>query len=157
GSESLTMAFSATVYSAKVAVQKLSASDQLSWTAFDGEGQVVAAGTHFGQGSESSEFSFDLASSVFTTGSAASLAEGFTKLVFGSATGGDYRIQTITLEQQFLPPSLDLSFRVDVVDGDDDVVSTSTRNDRDRKSTRLNSSHVKTSYAVFCLKKKRRG
>src|SRR5690606_40563634 len=26
---------------------------------------------------------------------------------------------------------------------------------RDRKSTRLNSSHVKTSYAVFCLKKKK--
>src|SRR5690606_13799007 len=28
-------------------------------------------------------------------------------------------------------------------------------NDQDRKSTRLNSSHVKISYAVFCLKKKR--
>src|SRR5690606_41034773 len=27
--------------------------------------------------------------------------------------------------------------------------------DRDRKSTRLNSSHVKISYAVFCLKKKK--
>src|SRR5436309_12268799 len=27
--------------------------------------------------------------------------------------------------------------------------------DQDRKSTRLNSSHVKTSYAVFCLKKKK--
>src|SRR5436309_6217760 len=27
----------------------------------------------------------------------------------------------------------------------------------DRKSTRLNSSHVKISYAVFCLKKKKRG
>src|SRR5690606_7394542 len=27
-------------------------------------------------------------------------------------------------------------------------------NARDRKSTRLNSSHVKNSYAVFCLKKK---
>src|SRR5690625_6909478 len=27
----------------------------------------------------------------------------------------------------------------------------------DRKSTRLNSSHVATSYAVFCLKKKRAG
>src|SRR3989442_11929775 len=27
------------------------------------------------------------------------------------------------------------------------------RNDRDRKSTRLNSSHVRISYAVFCLKK----
>src|SRR5690606_41866578 len=28
------------------------------------------------------------------------------------------------------------------------------RDTRDRKSTRLNSSHVKISYAVFCLKKK---
>src|SRR5579883_1458470 len=28
---------------------------------------------------------------------------------------------------------------------------------RDRKSTRLNSSHVKISYAVFCLKKKKEG
>src|SRR5438874_10436340 len=31
-----------------------------------------------------------------------------------------------------------------------------SRQDRDRKSTRLNSSHVEISYAVFCLKKKRR-
>src|SRR5436309_10008799 len=30
----------------------------------------------------------------------------------------------------------------------------SSWNRRDRKSTRLNSSHVKISYAVFCLKKK---
>src|SRR5690606_40776192 len=30
-----------------------------------------------------------------------------------------------------------------------------TRLCRDRKSTRLNSSHVKISYAVFCLKKKK--
>src|SRR5436309_7505224 len=29
------------------------------------------------------------------------------------------------------------------------------RAQRDRKSTRLNSSHVKISYAVFCLKKKK--
>src|SRR5947199_10258671 len=28
---------------------------------------------------------------------------------------------------------------------------------RDRKSTRLNSSHLGISYAVFCLKKKKRG
>src|SRR5690625_5744552 len=31
-----------------------------------------------------------------------------------------------------------------------------TRNKIDRKSTRLNSSHVAISYAVFCLKKKKR-
>src|SRR5258707_3770999 len=29
------------------------------------------------------------------------------------------------------------------------------RNERDRKSTRLNSSHANISYAVFCLKKKK--
>src|SRR5690554_7572216 len=29
------------------------------------------------------------------------------------------------------------------------------KKDRDRKSTRLNSSHVRISYAVFCLKKKK--
>src|SRR3712207_7274960 len=30
-----------------------------------------------------------------------------------------------------------------------------TRHERDRKSTRLNSSHANISYAVFCLKKKK--
>src|SRR5439155_3709055 len=32
----------------------------------------------------------------------------------------------------------------------------SRRSERDRKSTRLNSSHVAISYAVFCLKKKKK-
>src|SRR5690349_25007799 len=32
----------------------------------------------------------------------------------------------------------------------------SMRTSRDRKSTRLNSSHVEISYAVFCLKKKKK-
>src|SRR5438067_13317823 len=35
------------------------------------------------------------------------------------------------------------------------VECTFTLRDGDRKSTRLNSSHVSISYAVFCLKKKR--
>src|SRR5699024_11662706 len=34
------------------------------------------------------------------------------------------------------------------------LVPRGRRNVRDRKSTRLNSSHVSISYAVFCLKKK---
>src|SRR5690348_17788749 len=34
------------------------------------------------------------------------------------------------------------------------AVDTGTMADRDRKSTRLNSSHPSISYAVFCLKKK---
>src|SRR5690625_7019625 len=36
----------------------------------------------------------------------------------------------------------------------DDRSSDTTPNEADRKSTRLNSSHVAISYAVFCLKKK---
>src|SRR5438270_4075718 len=36
-----------------------------------------------------------------------------------------------------------------------DSVRISTRRSRDRKSTRLNSSHSQISYAVFCLKKKK--
>src|SRR5204863_8466571 len=35
-----------------------------------------------------------------------------------------------------------------------DTVSHRVLDQRDRKSTRLNSSHVEISYAVFCLKKK---
>src|SRR6266498_5949246 len=35
-------------------------------------------------------------------------------------------------------------------------VSTCQSSWRDRKSTRLNSSHVRISYAVFCLKKKKK-
>src|SRR2546426_9300847 len=34
---------------------------------------------------------------------------------------------------------------------------TGRRHDPDRKSTRLNSSHLVISYAVFCLKKKKNG
>src|SRR5690349_22199447 len=40
--------------------------------------------------------------------------------------------------------------------GDEDGSETRRKNQIDRKSTRLNSSHVEISYAVFCLKKKKR-
>src|SRR5438067_6126316 len=36
------------------------------------------------------------------------------------------------------------------------VIANSTALSEDRKSTRLNSSHVSISYAVFCLKKKKK-
>src|SRR5690606_41697671 len=44
--------------------------------------------------------------------------------------------------KEILQPAALLAFRVEGAAGED------------RKSTRLNSSHVKISYAVFCLKKK---
>src|SRR5690242_21203419 len=37
-----------------------------------------------------------------------------------------------------------------------DIGKVKTRSITDRKSTRLNSSHMSISYAVFCLKKKKR-
>src|SRR5690606_39552560 len=50
--------------------------------------------------------------------------------------------------------SLDTDTKALVVTGElDENIYLSARN-LDRKSTRLNSSHVKISYAVFCLKKK---
>src|SRR5699024_12802620 len=50
-----------------------------------------------------------------------------------------------------LPPALynDCPIRLDL-----NILKTCWDNNRDRKSTRLNSSHVSISYAVFCLKKK---
>src|SRR3712207_8109451 len=40
--------------------------------------------------------------------------------------------------------------------GESRLVATDTIGFRDRKSTRLNSSHANISYAVFCLKKNKR-
>src|SRR5690625_7811017 len=42
----------------------------------------------------------------------------------------------------------------DIMKGDIEEVIQALRVEEDRKSTRLNSSHVAISYAVFCLKKK---
>src|SRR5436309_9614216 len=42
-----------------------------------------------------------------------------------------------------------------LLDAADPVVDAVLEPGEDRKSTRLNSSHVKISYAVFCLKKKK--
>src|SRR5205807_8740074 len=40
------------------------------------------------------------------------------------------------------------------IGGEERIATTSREDNQDRKSTRLNSSHLVISYAVFCLKKK---
>src|SRR5690554_7049446 len=50
------------------------------------------------------------------------------------------------------PADTDYYFFVSRRDGTHEF--TRTYDEQDRKSTRLNSSHVRISYAVFCLKKK---
>src|SRR5260221_8565613 len=47
-------------------------------------------------------------------------------------------------------------FRIDSVHGRQRRRKKKRRPNRDRKSTRLNSSHTVISYAVFCLKKKKK-
>src|SRR5690606_41515349 len=52
-------------------------------------------------------------------------------------------------------PVLDVRLKGDISKVYDGTNRASVSVDKDRKSTRLNSSHVKISYAVFCLKKKK--
>src|SRR5688500_19299644 len=51
-------------------------------------------------------------------------------------------------------PAAAVSVRTPVKDCLPTVITTGIVTVQDRKSTRLNSSHLVTSYAVFCLKKK---
>src|SRR5690606_21942900 len=64
-----------------------------------------------------------------------------------------YNISELTLEVS-LTSSNNASLEACDDDGVEDGFFTFDLSEADRKSTRLNSSHVKISYAVFCLKKK---
>src|SRR5215813_5801441 len=48
------------------------------------------------------------------------------------------------------------AIRIPIMEAMPTATRTTSRGTRDRKSTRLNSSHVRISYAVFCLKKKKK-
>src|SRR3712207_7122571 len=63
-------------------------------------------------------------------------------LFFGESGEADVRAENVRLTDTGQP-----SFRLHTPSGASDV---------DRKSTRLNSSHANISYAVFCLKKKKK-
>src|SRR6266478_1914448 len=55
-------------------------------------------------------------------------------------------------------PPISATSRAELSDGSSDSASNDRpqRGSRDRKSTRLNSSHSQISYAVFCLRKKKK-
>src|SRR5207302_10464416 len=63
------------------------------------------------------------------------------------------------LKKNALPPPVAKELRrarVSVLSGMVSCLLLAQDDAKDRKSTRLNSSHVKISYAVFCLKKKKK-
>src|SRR5437667_6533175 len=61
-------------------------------------------------------------------------------------------IRRMTLDLTGMPPTPE---EVDAFLKDTSPDAVEKLADRDRKSTRLNSSHITISYAVFCLKKKK--
>src|SRR5690606_41845466 len=91
------------------------------------------------------------------------LPEGKALLVRKAAnlhTGGTIHDVTDQLHPQLVEAAVGAARAIDIpVVGLDFLVPSPTAPDyviiEDRKSTRLNSSHVKISYAVFCLKKKK--
>src|SRR5690625_6060188 len=78
------------------------------------------------------------------------------ELTLASAQTADIELDQQDIDYDTLPEDFDHD---EVVELDDEVLPQEQDDDlaADRKSTRLNSSHVAISYAVFCLKKKRRG
>src|SRR5690606_37302026 len=75
------------------------------------------------------------------------------KEAFAAAGVRSTRTRTISGRAlDVLPRLADGAYDLVLVDGDPAEAADCA--DQDRKSTRLNSSHVKISYAVFCLKKK---
>src|SRR5690625_5427723 len=61
----------------------------------------------------------------------------------------------VEISQEKNPRRAELSDRVELTVHDDGSVIRSEARADDRKSTRLNSSHVANSYAVFCLQKEK--
>src|SRR5689334_24715058 len=73
----------------------------------------------------------------------------------GARPGAEARGQYDALMESVLPRD-DVTFEADILGGVRGLwVQPADWRSRDRKSTRLNSSHSSISYAVFCLKKKK--
>src|SRR5437870_9577102 len=73
--------------------------------------------------------------------------------VFGGLIGLQNKDVYAIIERTNLPNE-EIRVVVDLMRLAEHGIGTPKSLDRDRKSTRLNSSHVAISYAVFCLKKK---
>src|SRR5690606_41898821 len=79
-----------------------------------------------------------------------STVDAVARIVFGTPQGP----AALVLTEQIVVPA-GSALKVDVDEVQPEVADLAARIEVDRKSTRLNSSHVKISYAVFCLKKKK--
>src|SRR5690242_21058028 len=82
--------------------------------------------------------------------------------LFRSTSGATIDVGKVSDASQWVPDTYTIQFTtatdwqvIDSATPTPNVVASGTGFTSDRKSTRLNSSHMSISYAVFCLKKKR--
>src|SRR2546430_13125845 len=76
--------------------------------------------------------------------------------LFRSADATDARLTVPSLERKLLAhPIAAMNLHRAIDDATEHFARIQLRYGKDRKSTRLNSSHSQISYAVFCLKKKK--
>src|SRR5437660_9817157 len=76
--------------------------------------------------------------------------------LFRSRVGQAFHLGDIDVEIIFRTEAIMSDFEAEAPGQRGKERKTRMRQDEDRKSTRLNSSHVAISYAVFCLKKKKK-
>src|SRR2546426_2223861 len=74
--------------------------------------------------------------------------------LFRSPTTGSIRVTAATGGTDLDPDGYTVALQGDTLSGTGSSSQPIAVNGTDRKSTRLNSSHLVISYAVFCLKKK---
>src|SRR3989442_8286179 len=74
---------------------------------------------------------------------------------FDPRAGQEEVFRRLLIQDWIRVVDVDVHFTFDPQSGQVLGAALRTANRQDRKSTRLNSSHVRISYAVFCLKKKK--
>src|SRR5690625_6257008 len=87
------------------------------------------------------------------TACASSIEKGISKMDGVEEANVNFALERTSITYDPEKTNVD-AFKQKIKDLGYDVVQEKTEFDIDRKSTRLNSSHVAISYAVFCLKKK---
>src|SRR5579883_3541426 len=73
-----------------------------------------------------------------------------------AGSGATLRTPRVSIRTRITRPSASRAMRSGRITTRSRFPGTARAGGADRKSTRLNSSHVKISYAVFCLKKKKK-
>src|SRR3712207_8217982 len=80
---------------------------------------------------------------------------GYPIMLKAAAGGGGRGMRIVRNKEELLPSFRSAKNEAKKAFGIDDIfIEKYLENPKDRKSTRLNSSHANISYAVFCLKKK---